>query len=203
VRERLHLIEKTVNRLAAALLRMELEVRLQDEVRIFVPQPVKPVVGKVEIEDALTGNAALDQLPDALAQQGGLAASPDAGDHRNLARQRANGDTPGQQSARRLKVLVFVDDSFQAFDHGMARCSQFVLATGVIHAWRVGKSKWFVEPGSDSIRLRFREPNRRPKSCRKQSRFAENGRGCYIEEVLFTPLPARTRRRCRRAAPPA
>lgn len=74
MRERLYLIEKTVNRLAAALLRMELEMGLQDEVRVFVPQPVETVVGKIEIEDVLTGNTALDQLPDALAQQGGLAA---------------------------------------------------------------------------------------------------------------------------------
>jgi hypothetical protein len=79
-------------------------------------------------------------LPDALDQQNGLAAPPDAGD-RNLARQAANGDTPGQQPARRFKVLLFADDSFQAFDHDMARCSLFVLATGVIHAWRAGKSK--------------------------------------------------------------
>ena len=40
-------------------------------------------------------NTALDQLPDTLAQQGGLAISPDAGDHRNLARKVANGNTPG------------------------------------------------------------------------------------------------------------
>jgi hypothetical protein len=41
--------------LAAALLRMELEIGLQDDVRVFVPQPVKPVVGQIEIEDALAG----------------------------------------------------------------------------------------------------------------------------------------------------
>lgn len=141
MRERLHLVEKAVNRLAAALLRVELEVRLQDDVRVFVPQPVKAGIGKIEIEDVLTGDAALNYLPDALTQQSGLAASPDAGDHRDPARPTANGDTPGQQSARRFKVLVFSDDSFQAFDHDMARCSLFVLATGVIHAWRAGKSK--------------------------------------------------------------
>ncbi|AQU99882.1 hypothetical protein B2D07_03220 [Desulfococcus multivorans] len=30
----------------------------------------------------------------------------------------------------------------------MARRSLFVLATGVIHAWHAGKSKWFVETAS-------------------------------------------------------
>jgi hypothetical protein len=35
----------------------------------------------------------------------------------------------------------------------MARCSQFTLATAVIHAWRAGKSKWFVEPAGDSVRF--------------------------------------------------
>jgi hypothetical protein len=34
---------------------MELEIGLQDDVRVFVPQPVKPVVGQIEIEDALAG----------------------------------------------------------------------------------------------------------------------------------------------------
>jgi len=123
VRERLHLIEKTVDPLSAALLWVDLEVRLQDDVRVFVPQPVKPVVGQIEREDVLTGNIALDQLPDALTQQGGLAAPPNAGDHRNLARQTANGGTPEQQSVRRFKALVFVDDSFQSFNHDMARCA--------------------------------------------------------------------------------
>jgi len=185
VRERLNLIKKAVNRLAAALLRMELEVRLQDDVRVFVPQPVKPVVGKIEIKDVLAGNAALDQLPDTLTQQGGLAASPDAGDHRDLIWQAANGDTPGQQSVRRLKVLVFADDSFQAFDHDMVRCSQLVLATGAIDAWRAGKSKWFVETAVDSVRFRFREPNRRPKwlpgsikLCGKRARMIHRRKLC-------------------------
>jgi hypothetical protein len=66
--------------------------------------------------------------------------------------------------------LIFADDSFQVFDHDMARCSLLVLATGVIHAWRAGKSKWFVETRAipfDSFsgtEPPFREPNRRPKS---------------------------------------
>lgn len=68
MRERLHFIEKTVDRLAAALLRMEIEIGLQDEVRVFVPQPVKPVIGKIERKDILAGYAALDQLPDAQTQ---------------------------------------------------------------------------------------------------------------------------------------
>jgi len=57
-------------------------------------------------------------------------------------------------------------------------CSLFVLATGVIHAWLVGKSKWFVEPAKDSVRFRGWESNRRPKAfpeaiwfCGKQARM--------------------------------
>jgi len=197
----LDLVEKTVNCLAAALLRMELEIGIQDEVRVFVMQPVKPIIGQVEIEDVLAGNAALDQLSDALAQQGGLAAPPDAGDHRDLARQAANGDTPGQQSARRFQVLVFADDSFQAFDHDMARCSLFVLATGVIHAWRAGKSKWFVKTASDSIRFRFWVPNRRPKClpgtiplCGKRARMLHRGSVVYAASRSYqaTMPPSRS-----------
>jgi len=52
------------------------------------------------------------------------------------------------------------------------------LATGVIHAWRAGISKRFVETVGDSIRFRFRESNRRPKAfpeaiwlCGKQARM--------------------------------
>jgi hypothetical protein len=76
VREGLHLIEKTANRLVAALLRMELKIGIRDKVLVFVPPPVKPIIVQVEIEDVLAGNTALDQLMDALEQQGGLAASP-------------------------------------------------------------------------------------------------------------------------------
>lgn len=104
IRKVLNLIEKAVDRLAAALLWMELEIGLQDEGQVFVPQPMEPVVGKVEMEDVLAGHATLDPLPDALAQQGGFAASLDARDHRDLSRQAANGNTPGQQSARRSDI---------------------------------------------------------------------------------------------------
>jgi hypothetical protein len=162
------------------MLRMKVEIRLPDKIRAFVPQPVKPAVGKVEMKDALDGNTARDRLIDTPAQQGGLAAPHEAGDHRDLARQTTNGDTPGQQPVWRLTVLIRADDSLQAFDHGMARCSLFALATDAIHAWPAGRSKSSAATAENSIRFRFREPNRLRKLCRERSRFAENGRGCYM-----------------------
>lgn len=75
---------------------------------------------------------------------------------------------------------MFADDSFQAFDHDMARCSLFV--------WQPVSFMLGVPQKANGLSLQQTIPfdsvfgNRTGvrNLFRKQSRFAENGRGCYI-----------------------